>query len=101
MNKSIDEQARKKYNRKLLKDGFKSAFKEKIKNLYQSEDKNLTFPQFLLKHAMWLLCGLVPVAIDFIKDRTFDLYSLLGAVGGVLLLSFLCWSASKLGLKKD
>lgn len=101
MNKSIDEQTRKKYNRKLLKDGFKSEFKDKIRNLYQSEDKNLTFPQFLLKHWMWSVCGLIPVTIDFVREKTFDLYSLLGAVGAVLLLSFLCWSASKLGLKKD
>ena len=91
MRKYSDEKMRKKYNRMLLKNGFKSGLKNTI-----NENKELTFLEFLLKHRFAFLAVMIPLIIDFIKTGSFELDTCIVSLLALLLLSLCCWGASKI-----
>lgn len=94
--KSNDTKLKKKYNRKLLRNGFKGEFIKNLKNIFNTEDKELSFLQFLTKHFFVFVAGMIPIAIDFIKKGRFEADTCIGSVIAILLLSLCCWGASKI-----
>ena len=96
MEQFSDEQVRKEYNRKLLKNGFKSELINNFKNLANRENKELNFWEFLLKHIHIFIVGMVPLLIDFIKNGQFEIDTCIGSVIAILILLFCCWGVGKL-----
>ena len=99
MGKNTDEQIRKKCNRKLLRNGFKTEFINNLKNIINADNKKLSFFQFLMKHSFIIIIGLVPTVIDFIKTGSFEVETFICSLLAILILMLCIWGVSKIQLK--
>lgn len=96
--KNNDTNMRKKYNRNLLINGFKAEFVKNLKKIFNTEDKELSFLQFLIKHSIIFVGGMIPIVIDFFKNGRFEADTCIGSLIAILLLSLCCWGAGKIKL---
>ena len=71
--KNNDTNMRKKYNRNLLINGFKAEFVKNLKKIFNTEDKELSFLQFLIKHSFIFVGGMIPIVIDFFKKACYNI----------------------------